>query len=103
MMRRISVMTAALILVMSAPFFAQDWIQYQSRTDFFGVNFPGEPKVQDIAYPTEYDITLPGRVYTAASGASRYSVTVVNYADAEKIHTARAELCRKKGGEGDAC
>jgi hypothetical protein len=102
-MRRISVSTAAFILLLSGPSFAQEWIQYQSRTDFFGVNFPGEPKVQDITYPTEYDITLPGRVYTAASGASRYSVTVVNYADAEKIHTARAELCRKKGGEGDAC
>ena len=102
-MRRISVSTAALILVMSAPSFAQGWIQYASRTDFFGVNFPGEPKVQDITYATEYDITLPGRVYNAASGPSRYSVTVVNYADAEKIHTARAEQCRKNGGEGDAC
>ena len=102
-MRRISVSAAALILVMSGPSFAQEWIQYQSKTDFFGVNFPGEPKVQDITYPTEYDITLPGRVYNAASGTSRYSVTVVNYADAEKIHTARAEACRKKGGEGDAC
>ena len=46
-MRRMSVSAAALILVMSGPSFAQEWIQYQSRTDFFGVNFPGEPKVQD--------------------------------------------------------
>jgi hypothetical protein len=102
-MRLISASAAAFILLLSGPSFAQEWIQYQSRTDFFGVNFPGEPKVQDITYPTEYDITLPGRVYNAASGASRYSVTVINYADAEKIHTARAEECRKKGGEGDAC
>jgi hypothetical protein len=102
-MRLISVSTAAFIVLLSGPSFAQEWIQYQSRTDFFGVNFPGEPKVQDITYPTEYDITLPGRVYNAASGQSRYSVTVINYADAEKIHTARADECRKKGGEGDAC
>jgi hypothetical protein len=102
-MRLISVTTAALIMVMSGPSFAQEWIQYASRTDFFGVNFPGEPTVQDITYPTEYAITLPGRVYRAISGPSRYTVTVVNYADAEKIHTARAEQCRKNGGEGDAC
>ena len=102
-MRLISVSTAAFIVLLSGPSFAQEWIQFQSRTDFFGVNFPGEPKVQDITYPSEYDITLPGRVYNAASGPSRYSVTVVNYADAEKIHTARVEECRKKGGEGDAC
>ena len=102
-MRLISFGTAAFIVLLSGPSFAQEWIQFQSKTDFFGVNFPGEPKVQDIKYPTEYAINLPGRVYNAATGQSRYSVTVVNYADAEKIHTARAEECRKKGGEGDAC
>src|SRR5262245_23837844 len=102
-MRRISISVAALMLAISAPSFAQEWIQFASRIDFFGVNFPGEPKVEDITYPTEYGINLPGRVYRGANGPSRYSVTVVNYADAEKIHTARAEECRKKGGEGDAC
>jgi len=88
---------------MSGPSFAQEWIQYASRTDFFGVNFPGEPQVQDITYPTEYGITLPGRVYRVENGPSRYSVTVVDYNDAEKMHTARAEQCRKNGGEADAC
>ena len=102
-MRRIFVSMAAVVLFISAPSLAQEWIQYASRADLFGVNFPGEPKVQDITYATEYGISLPGRVYSAESGASRYSVTVVDYSDAEKIHTARAEQCRKNGGEGDAC
>jgi hypothetical protein len=102
-MRRILVTTAALILFVSGPSFAQEWIQYASKADLFGVNFPVEPKVQDITYATEFGITLPGHVYSAESGQSRYSVTVVDYADAEKIHTAQAEQCRKKGGEGDAC
>jgi hypothetical protein len=101
-MRRISVLMA-LFLCVPGLSFAQEWIQYASRADLFGVNFPTEPKVQDIAYATEYGITLPGHVYSAESGASRYSVTVVDYADAEKIHTARAELCKKNGGESDAC
>jgi hypothetical protein len=102
-MRPIPLLATALILVMPGLSLAQDWIDYVSRTDFFHVNFPGEPKVQDITYPTEYGITLPGRVYRVENGPNRYSVTVVNYADAEKIHTARAAQCRKDGGEGDAC
>ena len=92
-MRRISGVTAALILVVSAPSFAQEWIQYASKTDLFGVNFPREPNAQEITYTTEYGITLPGRVYSAGSGPDRYSVTVVDYGGAEKIHTAQAELC----------
>ena len=102
-MRRISVVTAALILFLPGRSFAQEWIQYASRTDFFGVNFPGEPKVRDITYPTEYGISLPGRVYSVENGPNRYSVTVVDYGGAEKIHTARADQCKKNGGEGDAC
>ena len=102
-MRRISVVTAALILVLSGPSFAQEWIQYASRADLFGVNFPSEPKVQDVTYATEFGITLPGHVYSADAGPSHYSVTVVDYNDAEKIHTSRAEQCKKNGGEGDAC
>ena len=102
-MRRILVSTAAVVLFMSAPSLAQEWIQYASRADLFGVNFPREPKVQDITYATEYGISLLGHVYSAENGPSRYSVTVVDYSDAEKIHTARVEQCRKNGGEGDAC
>ena len=102
-MRRISVVTAAAILLLAGPSFAQEWIQYASKADLFGVNFPSEPKVQDIGYASEFGITLPGHVYSADSGASRYSVTVVDYNDAEKIHTARVEQCRKNGGDGDLC
>jgi hypothetical protein len=102
-MRRISGVLAALLLCVTRPSTAQEWIQFASRADLFGVNFPSEPKVQDITYTTEFGITLPGHVYSADSGQSRYSVTVVDYADAEKIHAAKAELCKKNGGESDAC
>lgn len=102
-MRRISLATVALILLVSGTSFAQAWIQYTSLADSFGVNFPGEPRVQDITYLTEHRITLPGRVYSVENGRGRYSVTVVDYKDAEKMHTERAEQCRKNGGEADAC
>jgi len=72
-MCRISLITAALILVLSGPLLAQDWIDYTSRTDFFHVNFPGEPKLKDITYSTEYGITLPGHLYSVENGPNRYS------------------------------
>jgi hypothetical protein len=103
-MRRFSSASlAAFLLLVSRPSAGQEWIQYASKADLFGVNFPAEPKVQTIAYNTEFNISLPARVYSADSGQSHYSVTVVDYADAEKIHTARAAQCKKDGGESDAC
>jgi hypothetical protein len=102
-MRRISLMSAALTLCVSGPAFAQGWTEYVSRADFFSVSFPGEPKVQEMTYPTEYRITLPGRVYSVENGPSRYSVTVVDYRDALKIHEARNKKCAADGGDGDLC
>jgi len=102
-MRGILVRMAAVLLLVCPAAFAQEWIQYASKADLFGVNFPSEPKVADISYATEFGITLPGHVYTAEQGQGRYSVTVADYADSEKIHTARAVECRAKGGQGDAC
>ena len=111
-MRLIALLPASLLLI-SGPSFAQDWIEYSSRVDFFSVNFPGEPDVRDIAYTTEYGLTLPGRVYSREGGAgpstslgtsrNRYSVTVVDYTGAEKMHTARVQACKDAGGDGDIC
>ena len=67
-MRRISAATATLVVLLCPPSFAQEWIQYASKADLFGVNFPSEPKVQDIAYATESGITLPAHVYSADQG-----------------------------------
>lgn len=104
-MRRIAIVaaTVAATALPAARSFAQEWIQFVSKADLFGVNFPTEPKTQETTFATEFGITLPAHVYSADAGPSRYSVTVVDYADAEKIHTARAEQCKKDGGEGDAC
>jgi hypothetical protein len=104
-MRRVSLMTAALVLCVSGPAFAQGvtWTEYVSKADFFSISFPGAPKIQEITYPTEYRITLPGRVYSVENGPSRYSVTVVDYRDALKLHEARNKKCAADGGDGDQC
>ena len=83
--------------------FAQGWIEYHNRADFFSVNFPGEPKVRDISYRTEYFITLPGRVYSYENGPNRYSVTVVDYTNLESLEAERVKSCQAAGGDGDSC
>ena len=76
------------------------WREFTSQKDFFIVNFPGEPVVTDLKYPTEYGITLPARVYTVQDQASRYSVTVVDYSTAAQTHADRVKNCQ---GYPDTC
>jgi hypothetical protein len=102
-MRLIPLIAAALSLLPSGPCFAQDWIEYENRADFFSVNFPGEPKLRDISYRTEYSLTLPGRVYSHENGPNRYSVTVVDYATLETLEAERVKNCKAAGGDGDSC
>ena len=70
-MRLLPLVSAAVVLLMSGPAFAQEWIEYASQEDFFTVNFPSEPTVQEITYPTEYRVT-----YRGASTASKMVRTV---------------------------
>ena len=93
-MRLISLVSAAFALLVSGPSFAQEWVEYVSRADLFTVNFPREPGVRDITYPTEYGIILPGRVHSVENGPNRYSVTVIEYANVQEIHADRLKGCR---------
>lgn len=86
-MRLIQLISAACLLVAAAtPAWAQEWETFVSREDRFSVNFVGEPKVEAIMWPSEYGATFAGRVYSAPVGPSRYSVTVIDYSDAEQRH-----------------
>ena len=80
-MRLIPLVAVAFVLLVSEPSFAQEWIEYTSRADFFTVNFPGEPVVRDVTWARESSGTLPGRVHSIENGPNHYSVTVVDYAD----------------------
>ena len=102
-MRLISLAAAALILFIAAPSFAQEWIEYANKTDFFSVNLPNEPTSRDITYKSEYGVVFPGRVYTSVAGRDRYSVTVVDYTEAEKKHVELVKTCKANGGVGDQC
>ena len=102
-MRLIPVIAAAFSVFISCSLFAQGWIEYASQADFFTVNLPGEPTVGDITYETEYHVVLPGRVYSYVDGPNRYSVTVVNWAESDRMHAERVARCQANGGDGDLC
>lgn len=83
----------ALVLVLSAPLAAQEWIEYTSRPDLFTVNFPAQPTVRDITFRTEYGLDLPGHVHVYEKGRDRYSVTVVDYSTVQQVHADRVKGC----------
>lgn len=95
-------MLAVLILLVSGPVFAQEWITYVSRDDMFSVNFPVQPKTQDVPYTSELGATFPSRIYSAAEGPSRYSMTVIDYTDSVRIHTERVKNCNPDAHSGCA-
>jgi len=102
-MLRIALMTAAFVLAVTGTSFAQAFVQYVSRQDGFGVSLPGEPTVRETTWTSEGGIPLPARVYTVDNKRGKYSVTVADYKDIERLSNERAAQCQKSGGEGDAC
>jgi hypothetical protein len=86
-MRRIQAVITALLLCLPVVASAQtEWMEFTSAEDKFSIVFPGKPTVQSIKWPSEYGAVFPGRVYTVQDGPNRYSVTVIDYRDAEAIH-----------------
>jgi hypothetical protein len=84
------ILPLAVLFLLSGAVSAQGWFGYTNRIDNFTVNFPAEPEVTEIEYPSEYGAVFPGRVYTAKSGDNVYSVTVIDYRDSQAIHLARS-------------
>ena len=92
-MRLIAVASAALVLSISGPLFAQEWIEYANREDRFTCNFPTQPKITEATYRSQMGATLAARVYSATEGGSRYSVTVVDYSKVRPLLTEKAKSC----------
>jgi hypothetical protein len=76
----------AVSLSASAPASAQEWTEYMSTQDRFAIVFPGQPKIEDITWPSEYGAVFPGRVHSVQQGPNRFSVTVIDYTGAEQAH-----------------
>ena len=68
---------------------AQRWIQYASATDGFRIMAPGEFAIEEIDFETEYGIVVPARIFSHENDTGRYSVTVVDYRDSQRLHDER--------------
>jgi len=87
-MRRLALI-AAIVLSASGALVAQDWMDYENKEDRFTVNFPGQPKVETLTWPSEYGATMPGRSYTVTvPGGARYTITVIDYTMSRERHAA---------------
>jgi hypothetical protein len=94
-MRLVRFVPVVVVLLLAAPAFSQEWIEYYSRADSFLVNFPTQPAVTQADYPTEYGATLKAHIHTSVAGTSRYSVTMVDYNNVRRIHDERLKGCDK--------
>jgi hypothetical protein len=99
---RVAILSAVVaVLLLSGSAHAQEWINYEDRAWGFSINFPHEPKMEQIDYRTFFGQTVPARVYSAERESGRYSLTVVYFAGAPTdSHTAvsyAAEAIRDKG------
>lgn len=108
---RMSLLAAAFVLSLAQPAFAQppspqapaslavaergggEWREYVNTRDGFRVDFPGEPQVTETTWKSEFDYILPARVYSAARGLERYSMTVVDYNDIDRQGLERSKKC----------
>jgi hypothetical protein len=88
MLIRRSILSAS-ALSFSLLSFAQDWTEFVSMEDRFRMFGPGQPEVEEISYPSEYGVEYPARVYIYEDDPNRYSLTVVDYSDAQRIHSER--------------
>jgi hypothetical protein len=100
-------LVALVALTFTTPVLAQDWKTASFIEDGFRANYPGDPAVENISYESEFHFNLPGRVYRAADDVGRYSTTVVDYRDAERLHKERSAKCLAANGanqqDGDTC
>ena len=84
----------ALVVSVSGPAVAQEWEEYANTQDGFKLNFPGQPKVMETTWKSQFDyIILPARVYSADRGRAHYSMTVVDYTGIEQQGIERPQTC----------
>ena len=78
---------------------AQEWSQYLAFDDRFSIDFPTDPSIDESTYETEYGFTLPARIYTAEDNFGIYSVTAVDWSEAEALHAEAYEACERATGD----
>ena len=91
--RLIPLVSAALVLSLGQPSFAQEWVELTSQEERVSFVFPGSPEVTETTWASQFGAILPARVYSATRGQSRYSATVVDYNPIERLLVERSRSC----------
>jgi hypothetical protein len=90
---RAVIVGVAIALSVAGTASAQEWDQYVNTQDGFKIDFPGQPKITETTWKSEYGYTLPARIYSAQMGGGNYSMTVVDYTGIEEMGLARQKTC----------
>ena len=77
---------------------AQELNPYLALNDLFSADFPAAPTIRESTYTTALGIILPARVYTAEDDFGKYSVTVVDWRNAEELYEAFLAGCQDCDG-----
>lgn len=91
--RLIPLVSAALVLSLGQPSFAQEWVELTSQEERVSFVFPGSPEVTETTWASQFGAILPARVYSVTRGQSRYSATVVDYNPIERLLVERSRSC----------
>ena len=76
----------ALPLFLSTPALAQGWFEYSNEADYFGVNLPAEPVVDEFMWQSDFIAAYPARRYTVEVDGDIYITTVVDFTNSKQIH-----------------
>jgi len=91
MRHRDQLVAAAAISAVAMPSLAQDWVEYIHLTDRFSIMLPGVPEVRETTHISAHNVVFPANVYSVEDESGRYSMTVVDYTDAERRHRERPD------------
>ena len=92
-MRPLTAVLVGAVVMAAGVASAQEWVEFVSASDGFRVNFPGQPRVQETTYKSEFGYTLPSRIFSAERGRERYVMTVVDYNGIEAMGKERVKTC----------
>ena len=102
-MRFASLIPAAFVLALSGgvALAQNEWGEFVDRDDHFTVNFPGEPKKDDVTFTTTKGTKLTGHLYSAQDTRGRYRMTVISYANnADELGSAIDEAAAQIRAKG---
>jgi hypothetical protein len=79
-MRNVTLVSAAVAVLLSSAAVAQAWREFENRQEGFSINFPAEPRVQTRPYTTPTGAMVPSKVYSVELPTGTYALTFVELA-----------------------